>query len=288
MAKVRVYELAKSLGKDSKEIIELLKKNGIEVKNHMSSVTDEDAAKVKARYTKNSTGNGDKPVSQAKATTDHTEKKTVEADNVGGWVETSAEGFIGKSIAKILSSRFGVGGSSFRTEQKSGYVDTVPFGAFNRSIFNKVGLFNERLLRSEDNDINARIIESGGKIYISEEIHSIYYCRDKISALLLQGIQNGNALFRTIKMNPKAMQFRHFVPFCFLLSLVFLPVIGIFVPLIKKVFFIELICYGLIDFYYSFIKKERRLGFITFWLYPLFHVFYGLGSLLGLVGVEMY
>lgn len=214
--------------------------------------------------------------------------QTVEADNVGGWVETSAEGFIGKSIAKILSSRFGVGGSSFRTEQKSGYVDTVPFGAFNRSIFNKVGLFNERLLRSEDNDINARIIESGGKIYISEEIHSIYYCRDKISALLLQGIQNGNALFRTIKMNPKAMQFRHFVPFCFLLSLVFLPVIGIFVPLIKKVFFIELICYGLIDFYYSFIKKERRLGFITFWLYPLFHVFYGLGSLLGLVGVEMY
>ena len=82
MAKIRVYELAKSLGKDSKEIIELLKKNGIEVKNHMSSVTDEDAAKVKARYTKNSTGNGDKPVSQAKETTDQTEKKTVEADNV--------------------------------------------------------------------------------------------------------------------------------------------------------------------------------------------------------------
>ncbi len=52
MAKVRVYELAKSLGKDSKEIIELLKKNGVEVKNHMSSVSDEAAEMVKARYTK--------------------------------------------------------------------------------------------------------------------------------------------------------------------------------------------------------------------------------------------
>ena len=50
MAKIRVYELAKSLNKDSKEIIEILKKNGIEVKNHMSSVTDEDAQKVKERF----------------------------------------------------------------------------------------------------------------------------------------------------------------------------------------------------------------------------------------------
>ena len=61
MAKIRVYELAKSLGKDSKEIIELLKKNGIEVKNHMSSVSDEDAM-VKARYTKNQ-DSGEKPCS---------------------------------------------------------------------------------------------------------------------------------------------------------------------------------------------------------------------------------
>ena len=50
MAKIRVYELAKSLNKDSKEIIEVLKKNGIEVKNHMSSVSDEDAQKVKDRF----------------------------------------------------------------------------------------------------------------------------------------------------------------------------------------------------------------------------------------------
>ena len=50
MAKIRVYELAKSLNKDSKEIIEILKKNGVEVKNHMSSVTDEEAQKVKDRF----------------------------------------------------------------------------------------------------------------------------------------------------------------------------------------------------------------------------------------------
>ena len=50
MAKVRVYELAKSLDKESKEIIDLLKKNGVEVKNHMSSVSEEDAKKVSVAF----------------------------------------------------------------------------------------------------------------------------------------------------------------------------------------------------------------------------------------------
>ncbi len=50
MTKIRVYELAKSLNKESKEVLEILKKNGVEVKNHMSSVSDEDAGKVRARF----------------------------------------------------------------------------------------------------------------------------------------------------------------------------------------------------------------------------------------------
>lgn len=61
--------------------------------------------------------------------------------------------------------------------------------------------------------MNARIIESGGKIFISKDIHSIYYCRNKVLDMLKQSLQNGNALFRTIKINPKAMQIRHFIPF---------------------------------------------------------------------------
>lgn len=210
------------------------------------------------------------------------------ADNVGGWVETRAEGYIGEAIAKMLSSKFGVGGSSFRTEQKSGYVDTVPFGAFRREVFNRVGLFNEKLLRSEDNDINARIIENGGKIYLSEEIHSIYYCRDKVSAVLKQGLQNGNALFRTMIINPKAMKLRHFIPFLFLLSLMVLPWASIFSSTVACVFAAEMICYTILNLYFSFVKKDRKLGFVTLWLYPLFHICYGAGSLLGIVGIEMY
>ena len=52
----------------------------------------------------------------------------------------------------MLTTKFGVGNSEFRTGG-SGYVDTVPFGAFKREIFEKVGMFNTTLLRSEDNEM---------------------------------------------------------------------------------------------------------------------------------------
>ena len=210
------------------------------------------------------------------------------ADNVGGYVVTKAEGYIGSAIAGMLSSRFGVGGSSFRVDQKSGYVDTVPFGTFKRTIFDKIGFFNEELLRSEDNDINARIIESGGKVYLSEKIHSTYYCRDSVSSLLKMGLQNGNALFRTIKWNPKAMKIRHFVPFLFVLSIIALLIGGLLFRPFHILLFAEMCLYLLIDLFYSFKRPNTKYGIITLWLYPLFHFSYGIGSLLGLVGINVY
>ena len=41
MAKFRVYEIAKKYNKDNKEILEILKANHVEVKNHMSTIGDE-------------------------------------------------------------------------------------------------------------------------------------------------------------------------------------------------------------------------------------------------------
>lgn len=214
--------------------------------------------------------------------------KTIEADNVGGYVETKAEGFVGGAIAKILSSRFGVGGSSFRTGDGEGYVDTVPYGAFRREVFDRIGLFNEDMIRSEDNDINARIIASGGKVFLSKEIHSVYYCRDSVPTFLKQALQNGNALFRSIIRNPRSMRLRHFVPFFFLLSLFFLPAIGsVFTP-IRWIFWTEIAAYVLLDLFFSFFRGSPQKGLITFWLFPLYHLTYGAGSLLGLFGIRLF
>ena len=211
-----------------------------------------------------------------------------DADNVGGIAETSAQGFVGTSISQMLSTKFGVGGSDFRVGDGNKYVDTVPFGAFRREVFEKVGFFNTKLLRSEDNDMNARIRACGGKIWLAEDIRFKYYCRDTVRGVLKMGMQNGNALFRTLKENSKAMSVRHFIPFLFLMSLIIMPILSVFLPMVQWLFLAEVGLYSLLNIYFSFMNKDIKHGIVKIWLYPLFHICYGIGSLFGLLGITLY
>lgn len=214
--------------------------------------------------------------------------ETTDADNVGGIAETTSEGIKGKAISEMLSTKFGVGGSDFRVGEGNKYVDTVPFGAFRKDVFDRVGLFNTKLLRSEDNDMNARIREAGGKIWLAEDIRFRYYCRDTVGGILKMALLNGNALFHTLRENPKAMSFRHFIPFAFLMSLILMPILAMISSFLKWTFVFELVLYFALDAYFSFAKGRVEFGVITFWLYPAFHIVYGIGSLLGLFGITLY
>ena len=141
--------------------------------------------------------------------------ENTDASNVGGLAETKAEGFMGCCIAKLLSSRFGVGNSEFRTNGKSGYVDTVPFGAFRRDLFSKYGGYDERLVRNQDNEMNYRIRKNGGKIYLSDDIRLAYYCRDSVKGINKMARQNGMWNVITMKLCPGSMGLRHFIPLLF-------------------------------------------------------------------------
>ena len=210
------------------------------------------------------------------------------ADNVGGIAATKGSGFFGEANAEILSSKFGVGNSDFRTETKSGYVDTVPFGAFRRKLFEQIGFFNPDLPRSEDNDFNSRIRANGGKVYLAADIRFTYYCRDTAKGLLLQAIKNGNALFLTLQKNPKAMSLRHYIPFLFLVSLLCLPPIAVILPFFRLILAIELGTYSLLNVLFSLKSARLIYFFYKLIMFPVFHLSYGLGSLLGLLNVRLY
>jgi glycosyltransferase involved in cell wall biosynthesis len=137
---------------------------------------------------------------------------TTDADNVGGVAETKSSGFVGNAIAFMLSSKFGVGNSQFRINGKSGYVDTVPFGAFRREVFEKYGFYDERLTRNQDNEMNYRIRKNGGKIYMAEDIKLAYFCRDSIKGIAKMAMTNGKWNVITMKLCPGAMGLRHFIP----------------------------------------------------------------------------
>ncbi|MBR4288927.1 MAG: glycosyltransferase family 2 protein [Clostridia bacterium] len=209
--------------------------------------------------------------------------ENTDAENVGGLAETKANGFMGTAIAKMLSSKFGVGNSQFRTNGESGYVDTVPFGAFKREVFSKYGGYDERLVRNQDNEMNFRIRKNGGKIYLSSDIRLSYYCRDSIRGIAAMAQKNGMWNVITMKLCPGAMGLRHFIPFAFLISIIGLGVLGFLHPLFWLLLGAELALYLLLDVLFSAkISSCVKEFFTMLMLFPIFHLSYGFGSLVGI------
>ena len=208
------------------------------------------------------------------------------ADNVGGFFLNHSEGLWGNAIALMLASRFGVGNAAFRVGAGDGYVDTVPFGAFRRDVFDKYGYYDVRLNRGEDNEMNYRIRKNGGKIYLSNDITINYYCRDSIGSLTKMGFQNGKWNIITTFLCPGSMGTRHFVPLLFVVSLFVLGLASLLFPHAwwKYLLLAETACYALLDLGYAFclaMKNGAKYFLPLLILYPVFHIFYGLGSLRG-------
>lgn len=208
------------------------------------------------------------------------------ADNVGGVMETKSRTPIGRTIAKMLASSFGVGDAQFRTGSKDGYVDTVPFGAFRREIFDKIGLYDERLTRNQDSELNYRILKNGGKIYLSKKIKLAYYCRDSVKGIIKMAVLNGKWNIITNKLCPGSMRLRHFIPFLFVLSLAGLPLMGLIWQGFWWLLGLELAAYFLLDLCFSAKAAKNIREFLQLLgLFPLFHICYGWGSVLGLTAV---
>ena len=199
---------------------------------------------------------------------------------------------MGQAIAVMLSSSFGVGNSAFRTEGQSGYVDTVPFGVFRRQIFRDLGGYDTRLTRNQDNEMNERIRQGGWKIYLTPRMRFTYWCRNTLAGICQMARQNGRWNVRCLKLCPGTMGWRHFVPLIFLLSLFFWPalmIVGLFISwtlfgLALAALLLELALYfGLA----TWAAKKAISGqhiplYRVIYLFFLFHLHYGWGSLMGI------
>ena len=183
----------------------------------------------------------------------------------------------------MLSSRFGVGNSEFRTNGKSGYVDTVPFGAFRREVFSKYGGYDERLVRNQDNEMNYRIRKNGGKVYLADDIRLSYYCRDSVKGISDMALKNGMWNVITMKLCPGAMGVRHFIPMLFVLSIVVLGLGGFLFRPAWWLLLLELALYLALDIVFSVkLAKTGKELLLLICLFPIFHISYGIGSLKGI------
>jgi glycosyltransferase involved in cell wall biosynthesis len=171
-------------------------------------------------------------------------------ENVGGVWEIRPGGASkwAQSIAVAASHPLGVGDARYRWTDQSGYVDTVPFGAFKKDLIDRIGGFDENLLTNEDYEFNARILLAGGKIWLDPKIRSVYFARSSLAALGRQYWRYGYWKARMLQRYPKTLRWRQALPPLFVLSLIILSLLALFFPIVRWFLVFQVVLYNVILF----------------------------------------
>jgi len=222
--------------------------------------------------------------------------KKLGADNVGGLfsVEVLNKNPKSLSIRAVLMDKFGVGNSLFRIGVDDVQeVDTVPFGCYHRSIFEKIGLYNEKLTRNQDIELNKRIRKGGGHIYLIPEVAVTYYARENFTALAKNNYGNGywNILTVLYTKDFSSLGVRHFIPLFFLLSLLLPSILVPFWPVMAILPALSLASYSLLVVVRSIKLRFANKGSSFVMLVASFfvlHLSYGYGSLRALIRLPLF
>lgn len=214
------------------------------------------------------------------------------ADNIGCVLNTDVLNKTPKTLAirEVLSNKFGVGNSSFRTGVTSACeVDTVPFGCWRREVFQKYGFYDKRLVRNQDIELNKRIKRGGGHIFIIPDISCTYLARETFKALAKNNYGNGKWNILTVYYTKyfSSLSVRHFIPLAFVLSLL-LPVV--LMPLNLWFGVLSLMSLGaylvtLGGVSFTIWKTKRLNVFYLLMSFLTLHLSYGWGSLMGIFKV---
>ncbi len=212
--------------------------------------------------------------------------KSSGADNVGGVCNTlpAKDTPICRAIAHAMSSPFGMGNSHFRIgvgQEK--WVDTVPFGCFRREIFDKIGLFDEELVRNQDDEFNGRIIQHGGKILLLPQVVVDYFARDSISKTAKMFYQYG--LFKPLvnKKLERPTSLRQFFPPLFVAGLVVGGLFSIYSPVIMWLYALVLTLYLLSGIFFGLRCTHRLRDLLLMpFVFAAIHVCYGIGYWTGM------
>jgi succinoglycan biosynthesis protein ExoA len=165
-------------------------------------------------------------------------------DNVGGRWEIIAGGddWQAKSIAAAAAHPLGVGDARYRLGGHAQEVETVPFGAFYKSLINRVGIFDEGLLTNEDYEFNARIRRSGGKVWFDPAIRSKYISRRSLADLARQYWRYGYWKARMLRRFPGELRWRQLAG-AFVVSFPLLALLGIWFPIALWLLGLEIFIY---------------------------------------------
>lgn len=201
---------------------------------------------------------------------------------IGGLVENYYEDETSRVISQAMGSSFGVGVGNFRVAKESQYVDTVGTPMYPMSVFDKVGYFDESLVRNQDDEFNYRVTEAGGKILLFAEISLSYVVRAELKKLFRQYRQYGYWKVFVNKKHNTVTSIRQLIPLFFVVFMLSYPVwwgIGI-----STLYVMVLALYSFLALFFAHKASDRfqdipKVAFTFF----ILHFSYGLGYLEGII-----
>jgi cellulose synthase/poly-beta-1,6-N-acetylglucosamine synthase-like glycosyltransferase len=204
------------------------------------------------------------------------------ADNVGGAARPRARTFFQRCVAAALVSPLGMGGSHYRDADEEGDVESVWPGAFRRDVFERVGAFDPQAVTNEDAELNQRIVDAGGRVYLSRDIIVHYYPRESMRQLARQYFKYGQGRARTLLKHGRFLSWRPAVPFLWLAGEALLLATSPWHPLGSW----SLATYGLVAGAEA-VRVGRHEGVLAIpvvWsIFPVMHAAHGAGFAAGLV-----
>lgn len=215
-----------------------------------------------------------------------------DVDNVGGSLVMipREQTLVARSIAFVLSHVFGSGDSVVkRKASKPKWADTVAFGCYKREVFDKIGFYNEDLIRSQDMEFNLRLQKAGGKILLAPDITGYYYPDATLKAFWKHNFTDGIWATYPLKFSRAWFPLRHFVPGFFLVAFFLLLFFSFTSPVFLYAFGALLGAYALLSLSASLqvALREKNLQYALSMpvVFGARHISYGAGSLLGLMKV---
>jgi cellulose synthase/poly-beta-1,6-N-acetylglucosamine synthase-like glycosyltransferase len=203
------------------------------------------------------------------------------ADNVGGAQRAKARTPFQRALCAALASPLGVGGARYRSAEAEGFVDTVFLGAFRRRVFETVGLWDPGAITNEDAELNQRILDAGGQIYLSKDIVVHYFPRDSLKALATQYFRYGRGRARTLLKLGTFPTLRPLLPFFLVSGAAALLLAPPLWPLAPAAFATYALATGA-----EAVRVGRGLGaraIPTIWaIFPVLHASHGAGFAAGL------
>lgn len=190
-----------------------------------------------------------------------------------------------KMLLSAENALFGSSISFSRHSEKKTYVKTMFHATYRREVFDKVGLFNEQLLRTEDNEIHYRIREAGYKLLYDPEIVSYQYARSSLKKMIKQKFSNGFWIGLTLKVCPGCISLYHLVPMAFVLAIVVTSIFAVFgFPWLSLIMWGLYWLFGIVSMIFSIAKDGFSFAMLLMpFIFLLLHVSYGIGTIGGLL-----